>query len=220
MRARRHDGFGAMSAHGDRDELRRRIAVAAATIIAESGQRNFNSARRKASNRLGVADRSALPTNQDIEIALREHQRLFQSHSQPAALSRMRETAIEALQFFAAFGPLLVGPVWDGTADENSSVCLHVFADSSEDVALFLRDNMIPYEVRNRRLRFDTERAGDHPVFVFAAGDVSIDLTVLSPDQRAQAPLDRVSEQPMSRANLAALRLRMEQESDSILATT
>lgn len=205
------DGF----AHYDRDQLRRRVAVTAATIIAESGQRNFNSARRKAADRLGVADRSALPTNLDIELALREHQRLFQNESQPAALRRMREAAIEALQFFATFEPLLVGPVWDGTADENSSVCLHVFADSSEEIALFLRDNMIPYEVRSRRLRFDTKRAQDHPVFVFMAGNVSIDLTVIDLNQRAQAPLDRVSERPMSRATLATLRQLIEQESDS-----
>jgi hypothetical protein len=42
-------------------------------------------------------------------------------------------------------------------------------------------------------------------VFVFSAGDSAIDITVLPYDRLRQAPLDRIDEKPMRRANLAAV---------------
>ena len=37
------------------------------------------------------------------------------------------------------FSPRLVGPVLNGTADHNSAINLHLFADSAEAVAITLR---------------------------------------------------------------------------------
>jgi hypothetical protein len=70
---------------------------------------------------------------------------------------------------------------------------------------MFLQEKGIPYEERTRRLRLERERTADVPVFVFSAGSSAIDLTVLPYDRLRQAPLDRIDEKPMRRANLAAV---------------
>jgi hypothetical protein len=185
-------------------EQRRRIAVEAARLIAEEGLRDYRQAKLKAAQRLGIFDDLSLPKNGEIEDALREHQRLFRAE-QPGTLRELREAAVEAMRFFANFEPRLVGPVLEGTADEHSAVCLHLHDDGADRVAMFLQEKGIPYEERTRRLRLERDMTADVPVFVFSAGDSAIDLTVLPYDRLRQAPLDRIDEKPMRRANLAAV---------------
>lgn len=181
------------------NELRRRIAVEAARLIAEGGLRDYRQAKLKAAARLGIVDDLSLPKNGEIEEALREHQRLFRAE-QPHTLQRLREVALEAMRFFASYQPRLVGAVLEGTADEHSAVCLHLHDDQPERIALFLREQGIPYEERSRRVRLERDVAADVPVFLFAADDSAIDLTVLPYDRLRQAPLDRIDEKPMRRA--------------------
>src|SRR3954468_18265471 len=160
-------------------EQRRRIAVEAARLISEEGLRDYHQAKLKAASRLGIVDDTSLPKNGEIEEALREHQRLFRAHEQPHTLRKLREAALEAMRFFAGHEPRLVGPVLEGTADEHSAVCLHLHGDDAGEIALFLQEHGIPYEERSRRLRMERDVSTDVPVFLFAAGDSAIDLTVL-----------------------------------------
>ncbi|HEV7489910.1 MAG TPA: hypothetical protein VGO25_03830 [Rhodanobacteraceae bacterium] len=186
-------------------EQRRRIAVEAARLIAEGGLRDYRQAKLKAASRLGISEEVGLPKNGEIEDALREHQRLFRAHEQPQTLQRLREAALEAMRFFVRHEPRLVGAVLDGTADEHSAVCLHLHDDQVQEIALFLREHGIPYEERTRRLRLERDVSADVPVFLFSAGDNAIDVSVLPYDRLRQAPLDRIDEKPMRRANLAAV---------------
>jgi hypothetical protein len=187
------------------DEARRRIAVEAARLIAEGGLRDYRMAKEKAAARLGIPGEAALPRNSEIEDALREHQRLFQAADQPRTLRRLREAAVEAMRFFARHEPRLVGAVLEGTADEHSAVCLHLYSDQPHEVLAFLDERGIPYEEQQRRLRLDRTVARDVPALVFRAGDTPIDLTLLPYDQLRQAPLDRTGDKPMQRATLAGL---------------
>ncbi len=185
--------------------VRRSIAVEAARLMSESGRRDYLAAKRKAAMRLGITDEAQLPRNTEIEEALREHQRIFQADSQVDHLRALREAAFEALQFFRRFRPRLVGAVLEGTADRHSAVCLHLFADTPEEVAIFLSDNGIPFEESERRLRIKREFWEHRPVFRFRADDVPVDLTVFPPTALRQAPLSQIDGRPMQRANLPAV---------------
>ena len=184
------------------ENVRRRIAVEAARLIAEQGMRDYHAAKLKAASHFGPPDSLPLPRNSEIEEALREHQRLFQSSSQPERLARLRSAALEAMRFFARFEPRLVGPVLEGTADRYSAVCLHLFTDNPADLVSCLSDNGVPFEQQDRRLRVDTEHIENYPALLFLAGDVPIDVTVFPSVGLRQAPLDRITERPMRRATL------------------
>lgn len=205
----------ARHAHNKTHELRRLIAVEAARLIAEGGLRDYRQAKLKAASRLGIADDLSLPKNSEIEDALREHQRLFRGEEQPRTLRRLREVAIEAMRFFARFEPRLVGAVLDGTADEHSAVTLHLHDDEPGAIARFLAENGIPYAERTRRLRLERDVAADVPVFLFAADDSAIDLTVLPYDRLRQAPLDRIDEKPMHRAGIGALEMMLREDAET-----
>ncbi|HEY2395094.1 MAG TPA: hypothetical protein VGH81_03800 [Rudaea sp.] len=200
---RRHDPT--RDAGGHAGELRRRIAVEAARLISEQGIRDYHLAKRKAAERLGIAAETALPRNDEIEDALREHQRLFDADDQPRRLAILREAAREALRFFSRFKPRLVGAVLDGSADRHSAVCLHLFSDETEAVANFLDEQGIPYEQQDRRVRLTRDDTREFPAFRFSAGTIPVEVTALPLAQMHQAPLDRSGEKPVRRANLAAL---------------
>lgn len=186
-------------------EIRRHIAVEAARLMSQSGLRDYHSAKLKAAERLGAVDDVSLPTNREIEDALREHQRLFGASTQPQTVRKLREIAREAMRFLAAHEPRLVGAVLDGSADEHSPVCLHLYSDRPLDIVDHLRERGVPYEEHSRTLRLDRQSSADFPVFLFSADGTAIDLTVLPYDVLRQAPLDRVHEKPMQRASLAML---------------
>jgi len=201
-------GRGAMRTQ----EARRRIALEAARLISESGLRDYRQAKEKAAARLGIFDETCLPKNAEIEDALREHQRLFHADDQPRTLRARRETAREAMRFFARFEPRLVGAVLEGTADEHSAVCLHLYTDQPNAVVGVLQERHIAYDEQSRRVRLDRDTARDYPVLRFNAGEAPIDLTVLPYDLLRQAPLDRASEKPMRRATLAMVEALLEEQ--------
>jgi hypothetical protein len=200
-------------AHDRLQRSRLLVAQEAARLMSEHGIRDFHHAKTKAAERLGILETQALPRNQEIEQALRERQRLFLADSQPQSLQRRREAAVEAMRFLAAFEPRLVGAVLEGTADEHSAVCLHVFSDDPDAVGLFLRDQGIPAETQLRRLRLNRNEQAEYPALLFAADGVPFDLTVLPRNALRQAPLGRIDEKPMRRASLATVEQLLMEES-------
>src|SRR5688500_2075919 len=187
-------------------ERRRRLAHEAARLMAESGIRDYHQAKLKAAERLGIHDDASLPRNREIEDALREYQRLFQGDMQASGLRQRREAALRALDFFRGFDARLVGPVLDGTADRHSPVALQLYTDDADAVARYLDQHAIPAESRSRHVRFDRERSGDVPVWLFSAEELTFDLTVLPHDALRQAPLSAVDEKPMKRGSASQVR--------------
>lgn len=185
------------------------LAQEAARIIVEQGLRDYRAAKIKAAERLGLNDRRALPGNAEIEAAVGEHLQLFGRETHASLLHTLRETAVSAMQFLAAWTPRLVGPVLNGTADANSAVNLHVFADSAETVAMHLGDNGISYRAYERRLRSHRNRkasASTYAGFRFDHRQVAVEATVFPVDGIRQAPLSPIDGRPMQRADLEAVR--------------
>lgn len=188
-----------------RSDLRARLAQAAARIVAEQGIRDYGLAKRKAAEQSGTSDERDLPSNREIEAALRDYQRLFQSDSQPQCLRELRLVAVEAMRFLARFEPRLVGAVLEGTADRHSAVCLHLYEDDPSAVLRFLEEHRIPCDEDDRVLRLSRSQNAAFPVLRFDADERTIDLTILPRSCMRQAPLSRISDRPMPRASLPAL---------------
>lgn len=195
-------------------ERRTRLAHEAARLMAEGGIRDYQQAKRKAADRLGIHDDACLPRNREVEEALREYQRLFLGRRQPHDLRLRREAALQAMEFLARFKPRLVGPVLEGTADASTPVSMHLFSDDADAVARFLDEAGIPAEARSRRLRLDRTRDAECPLWLFVAQDLDFELTVLPSLALRQAPLSNVDEKPMQRASAAQLRQLLDDEEE------
>lgn len=184
----------------DDHRLKTLIAQECARLIAEEGVPNPGAARRKAALRLAIHDRSILPDNFAIEQALLARQRLFHADQQAAYLRGLRETALDAMRFLARFRPRLVGSVLSGAAGPHASIQLHLFADSPEEIPLFLMERQIPFELDEHRLNMASGDRVCLPVVRFTAGETRIDLTVFEWLAEREAPLSPVNGRPMRRA--------------------
>ncbi len=160
----------------DPQRVRDEIAVAAARLIAEDGL-DYANAKRKAARQVAGETRIGsewLPDNDQIEEEIRAYQAIFHADFQPALLRALREIALEWMQRLAAFQPFLTGAVLNGTAGEHSDIHLQLFNDSSKDVAIFLLNAGIRYEVHETR----------H----FAGRGMVETLSFLARDRRLDAP--------------------------------
>jgi len=184
---------------------RQRIAAAAAALLGQGGVHDVLAARHKAARQLGITDPRLLPDRDEIEAAWRAHQRLFAAPTQAAPAHRLRLAAREAMRFFAAFDPRLVGAVLDGSADRHSAVRLHLFCDDPEAVLRHLHDHGIGFRQRVQRVRLDRERSVLADLLELSAEEVPFELTVLPVSALRQPPLDRDGERPEPRASLAQL---------------
>lgn len=135
--------------HFDPQRVREEIAIAAARMIAEDGL-DYSTAKRKAARQI-VGDTRIegawLPDNDQIEEEIREYQALFQGESQPVVLRRLREIALDWMQRLDAFNPYVTGAVLNGTAGEHSDIHLQIFCDNPKDVAIYLLNANVQYDV-------------------------------------------------------------------------
>lgn len=194
-----------MTARHKNNPLRRRIAYEAARLMAEEGVTDLERARRKAAERVRVNNRHLWPPIADIQEALTQQQRLFQPEQQDA-LAALRERAMQAMQAFSRFRPRLIGPVLDGTADPNSRVMLYLFAESPDEIIHELMEQGIPWEERQRQLRYTGGDRRTHPVFRFIAGEIPIELLALPLRALSNPPLSPVTDRPDRGAGIQQLK--------------
>lgn len=171
---------------------------------------DYQLAKKKAAQSLGVSDKHGLPANQEIEQAKRDYQQIFHAQSQPQDLYRLRQTAVDAMKFFTDFQPRLVGDVLSGSAHRHSAVTLHLFADYPEQVSIFLMENEIPFQEKNRRLRYKPDQYQTYPQFSFLADDIEVELIVFGRQEIKLAPNSTVDGKPMQRANIKAVELLLQ----------
>ncbi len=136
----------------DNLELRQTIAQSAARMMVEDGVNDFAYAKKKAGKQLGVLEKSALPSNAEIEEEVKLYHQLF-SEDQPQALNMLRKAALATMQLFERFNPFLTGSVLDGTAGKNAQTDIHLFADSAKEVEIFLLSQQIPFESDEKAYR-------------------------------------------------------------------
>ncbi len=187
--------------------MRVRIAQEAARLMSEEGVQDFYAAKRKAAQHMGAPDTRNMPRNEEVEAALQEYQRLFLGDQQTDYLRTLREAAVQAMRFLADFNPRLVGPVLSGTAGRHVDINLHLFADTPEQVSLFLMDNSIPFEASMKRHRVGRESWEDYPVYQFMAGEHAVELVVFPTERWREAPRSPVDGKPMQRARIDEVEL-------------
>ena len=187
--------------NNETERARQVLAQEAARIMVDHGIRDYRVAKQKAADRLGVSSRGALPGNAEIEAAVADHLLLFGGESHEERLRLMRVAALSAMQLLSPFTPRLVGPVLSGTADENSAVNLHVFADSPEMVAMELAEIGLNYRSYERRLKSRHDQFDTFAGFEFHHSNSPIQATVFPVDGIRQAPMSPVDGKPMRRAD-------------------
>ncbi len=191
---------------GHFDRARQLLAQEAARIIAEQGVQDYQVAKRKAAERLGLTERGSLPGNSEIEAALSAHLELFGRDRHVDLLRMLRRAALSAMDLLSPFAPRLVGPVLHGTAAAHSPINLHLFADTFEQVTLRLDENRVSYRLYERRLKSRPGRAETFAGLRFMHEEAPIEATVFPLNGVRQAPISPIDGRPMRRADARQVR--------------
>ena len=187
-----------------RNDERSRIAHLAARLMAEDGIEDYATAKRKAARQAGMSDTRQLPTNEEVDAALRLHQALYRPTEHRERLRALRERAAQRMGEFARFNPYLTGSVLSGVAGKYADINLQLYADNAKAVELYLIDHRIEYKPGQIRL-FVGGELRTLPVYTLEDEAGEVRLIVLGVDD-LRAPVKTSAEgKPMERARLETL---------------
>lgn len=129
------------------DSVKEEIASTAARMVVEEGL-EYGAAKRRAVKQLGLAERTALPNNEDVEEAVEEYISLFCADTQETELRALRELALEWLERLERFRPHLTGAVWRGVATRLSDIYIQLFCDDPKSAEFALIDMGVRFDTR------------------------------------------------------------------------
>jgi hypothetical protein len=163
----------------DRNDQRSRIAHLAARLMAEDGIEDYALAKRKAARQAGMPETRELPTNEEIDDALKIYQNIYHPDEHRDRLRELRGIAVRAMRELAQFNPYLTGSVLNGNAGRYADINLHLFTDNVKAVELYLLDRGIPYRAEQGPFYAGTELR-TVPVYVIDDEGTEIEITVLT----------------------------------------
>lgn len=134
-------------------DLRQEIAQSAARLMFEEGISDYAHAKRKAIKAMGITQDAPLPTNGEIDAALREYHALYADETDAAHLLELRQAALHTMRLLQKFQPFLTGAVMEGTAGPHTDTEIHVFAESAKELEIYLLNQNIPYRLDEQQYR-------------------------------------------------------------------
>ncbi|APG28056.1 hypothetical protein A7E78_09535 [Syntrophotalea acetylenivorans] len=192
-----------------RDRLRQLIAQEAARLMYEEQIREYRTAKRKAARRFGPEQSLSLgnhlPSNAEIRQELMRLLDLHEEQLRPERLLQLRLLALKYLELMAAFRPYLVGSVLSGCVTERSDIDIHLFAESPEEVANFLKAEGISFEEKLVTVRQGGE-SRDYIHFYLEDQGIEIECSVYATRDRHRVPRSSITGKPMERADTKKLR--------------
>ena len=180
------------------------VAQQAARMMADEGFTSYAHAKRKAARQLGLPDDRCLPSNTEVDEAIRAHHEIFHGETHELQLQQLRREAISIMRLLEQFDPHLSGAVLDGTAGRYAQTEIHLFADSLKDVELFLLNQQIPYRMEEKPYRFGNEKH-QLPAFMLESKSGPVQLIVFARDDLRMLPKKSRNSGKLERASLSAL---------------
>ena len=168
-----------MARESGRNDRRSQIAHFAARLMAQDGIEDYALAKRKAARQAGAPETRELPTNEEIDLALRAYQEIYYREEHRDRLRELRAIAVRAMRELAQFNPYLTGSVLNGNAGKYADINLQLFTDNVKAVELYLIDRGIPYRTAQSRL-YAGEELVTAPIYTINDDGAEIEITVLT----------------------------------------
>ena len=126
------------------------VATRAAEIIMEEGVTDYLFAKKKAAKSLGLLTNDNLPSNQEIDNALKEYQNIFQEEVDSAIINKIKEEALNTMVLFEDFNPHLTGQLLEGLIPKFPKVQINLFTDNLKEVEYILLNNNIAFDIKDK----------------------------------------------------------------------
>jgi len=125
------------------------VARRAAEVIMEEGITDYLFAKKKAAKSLGLLTNDNLPSNQEIDNALKEYQNIFQEQVDSEIISKIQKEALNTMILFKDFNPHLTGQLLEGLIPKFPKIQINLFTDNIKEVEYTLLNNNIAFDIKD-----------------------------------------------------------------------
>ena len=160
--------------------IRFQVAHKAAQMMAEEGISDYAFAKRKAAKFFGLMDGDALPSNDEINDAIKEHQAIFFDEKDANRLETLKLEALILMKKLSHFNPYLSGSSLDRTSGRYPIINIKLYPDSMKEVEFFLLNQSIQYTIRDKKshLKNHIQNKKIIPVFILEGSMGPIEISI------------------------------------------
>ena len=126
------------------------VARRAAEVIMEEGITDYLFAKKKAAKYLGLLPSENLPSNQEIDNALKEYQNIFQEQVDSEIINKIKKEALNTMILFEIFNPHLTGQLLEGLIPRFPKIQINLFTDNIKEVEYTLLNNNIAFDIKDK----------------------------------------------------------------------
>ena len=126
------------------------VARRAAELIMDEGITDYLFAKRKAAKYLGLLASENLPSNQEIDSALKEYQNIFQEQVDSEIISKIKKEALNTMILFEDFNPHLTGQLLEGLIPKFPKIQINLFTDNIKEVEYTLLNKNITFDMKDK----------------------------------------------------------------------
>jgi len=126
------------------------VARRAAEVIMEEGITDYLFAKKKAAKSLGLLTSDNLPSNQEIDNALKEYQNIFQEQVDSEIINKIKKEALNTMILFEIFNPHLTGQLLEGLIPRFPKIKINLFTDNIKEVEYTLLNNNIAFDIKDK----------------------------------------------------------------------
>lgn len=128
--------------------VKKHIASLAAEIILEEGVSDYYYAKRKAAKSLNSMSHQVLPSNHEIDEAIRDYQSTYQS-DEDNDFNFYKPLVIELLSRLEKFNPLITGSLQEGRTTRHQKILINLFTDDIKEIEYFLLSNHYSFKTKD-----------------------------------------------------------------------
>jgi hypothetical protein len=128
------------------------IANRAAEIIMEEGITDYHFAKKKAARYLGYKSSDLLPSNDEIDYALNEYQKIYQVDIDVSLIEKIKNEALLIMELFKNFNPHLLGQLIDGLIPKYPILQINLYTDNMKEIEYLLLNNNIMFDLKDKNI--------------------------------------------------------------------
>ena len=126
------------------------VASRAAEIIMEEGVTDYLFAKKKAAKSLGLLTNDNLPSNHEIDNALKAYRNIFQEQVDSETIVKIKKEALNIMTLFKDFNPHLTGQLLEGLIPKFPKIQINLFTDNLKEVEYILLNKNIAFDIKDK----------------------------------------------------------------------
>ncbi|MFK5893212.1 MAG: hypothetical protein QM504_08335 [Pseudomonadota bacterium] len=176
----------------------KQIAIKAAQLLYETGSSNFTFAIKKSAKQLDVNNSKLFPKQNEVLKELKMLQGLYDSTQESEFFKQFWfDSALKLVKKLQVFEPHLVDPLSNSLLNPDTPIDLHFFKSTVEELAIFLIDQKINYQLKEMKLLLSRQKLTNISYFESYIKHIRIRLFVFDMNKPAIRPINSIDQKPV-----------------------